>query len=39
MISVFWDKDGTLLVIYFKEGAKITASYYTSFLDKVKQAL
>jgi len=34
MASVFWDKDGILLV-YFKEGATITAGYYTSLLDKV----
>jgi len=39
MASVFWDKDGILLVDYFKEGATITASYYTSLLDKAKLAL
>jgi hypothetical protein len=39
MASVFWDKDGILLVDYFKEGATTTASYYTSLSDKVKQAL
>ncbi|GFG35425.1 hypothetical protein Cfor_01120 [Coptotermes formosanus] len=37
--SVFWDKDGTLLVDYLEKGATITASYYTSLLDKAKQAL
>jgi histone-lysine N-methyltransferase SETMAR len=37
--SVSWDKDGILLVKYFKKGATITAKYYTSLLDKVKQAL
>jgi hypothetical protein len=35
MASVFWDRDGILLVDYFKEGATITASYYTFILDKV----
>jgi hypothetical protein len=39
MASVFWDKDGILLVDYLKKGATVTASYYTSLLDKVKQAL
>jgi hypothetical protein len=28
--SVFWDKDGILLIDYFKEDATITARYYTS---------
>jgi hypothetical protein len=37
--SVSWDKDGILLVDYFKMGARITAHYYTSLLYKVKQAL
>jgi len=39
MASAFWDKDGILLVDHFKEGATITASYYTPLLDKAKQAL
>jgi hypothetical protein len=39
MASVFWDKDAILPVYYFKEGATITASYYTPLLDTVKQAL
>jgi hypothetical protein len=37
MASVFWDKDGILLVDYLKKGATITTSYYTFLLDKVKQ--
>lgn len=37
--SVFWDKDGTLLVDYLEKGATITATYYTSLLDKVKQTM
>jgi histone-lysine N-methyltransferase SETMAR len=36
MASVSWDKDGILLVDYFKKGARITADYYTSLLYKVK---
>jgi Transposase. len=39
MASVFWDKDRILLVNYLKEGAIITASYYSSLLDKVKKAM
>jgi hypothetical protein len=39
MAPVFWDKDGILLVDYFKEGATITERYYTPLLDTVKQAL
>lgn len=34
MASVLWDKDGILLVDYFKKSATITASYYTLPLPK-----
>jgi hypothetical protein len=37
MASVFWDKDGILLVYYLKKSTAITAN--SSVLDKVKQAL
>jgi hypothetical protein len=39
MASVFLGKDGTLLAEYLEKGVKITESYYTALLDKVKQAL
>jgi hypothetical protein len=39
MASVFWDKDGILLVDYLEKGEKVTDSYCTALLDKVKQAL
>jgi hypothetical protein len=38
MASIFWDKDGTLLVEYLEKSATITVRCYTSPLDKVKQA-
>jgi hypothetical protein len=39
MASGFWDKDRILLAEYLKKGGSMTASYYTSLLDKVKQTL
>lgn len=39
VVSDSWDKDGILLVDYFKKGARITADYFTSLLHKVKQTL
>jgi len=39
LATVSWDKDGILLVDYFKKGARIAADYYTSLLYKVKQTL
>jgi hypothetical protein len=36
MPSVFWDKDGILLVHYPEKGATITAEYYVTLLDKLK---
>jgi hypothetical protein len=36
-VSVFWDKDGILLVNYLKKGATITAGYYIALLNKLKQ--
>jgi hypothetical protein len=35
--SVFWDKDGILLVDYLEKGATTTAKYCIAFLDKLKQ--
>jgi hypothetical protein len=37
LASVFWDKDGILLVDYLENGAIITAEYYVALLDKLKQ--
>lgn len=39
MASVFWDKDGVLLINYLPKGQSINAQYYTSLLDELKQAL
>jgi histone-lysine N-methyltransferase SETMAR len=37
LASVFWDKDGILLVDYLEKGATITAKYYIALLDSLKQ--
>jgi hypothetical protein len=34
--SVFWDKDGILVVDYLAKGATIAAEYYVTLLDKLK---
>jgi hypothetical protein len=39
LASVFWVKDGILLVDYLEKGATITAEYYVALLDKMKQQL
>jgi hypothetical protein len=39
LASVFWYKDGILLVDYLEKGATITAKYYVALLDKLKQQL
>jgi hypothetical protein len=39
LASVFWDKDGILLVDFLEKGETITAKYYTALLDKLKQQL
>jgi hypothetical protein len=39
LASVFWDKDGILLVDYLKMGATITAKCYVADLDRLKQQL
>jgi hypothetical protein len=39
LASVFWDKDGILLVDYLEEGATITAKHYVAHLDKLKRQL
>jgi hypothetical protein len=40
LASVFWDKDGILLLDYLGKGATIMAkSYYIALLDKLKQQL
>jgi hypothetical protein len=37
--SVFWDKDGILLVNYLKKGATITAKSYVALRNNLKQQL
>jgi hypothetical protein len=37
--SVFWEKDGILLVDNLEKDAAITAKHYVAFLDKLKQQL
>jgi histone-lysine N-methyltransferase SETMAR len=37
LVSVFWDKDGILLVDYLEEGTTITAEYCVALLNKLKQ--
>jgi hypothetical protein len=39
LASVFWDKDGILLVYYLEKGASIMANYCVALLDKLKQQL
>jgi hypothetical protein len=39
LASVYWDKDGILLVDYLEKGATITEEYYVALLDKLKQQL
>jgi hypothetical protein len=39
LASVFWDKDGILLIDYLEKGATITAKYYIALLGKMKQEL
>jgi hypothetical protein len=39
LATVFWNKDGMLLIDYMEKGATITAKYYAVLLDKLKQQL
>jgi hypothetical protein len=39
LVSVFFDKDGLLLVDYPEKGATTTAKYYVALLNKLKQQL
>jgi hypothetical protein len=39
LASVFWNKDGILLLDYLEKDAAITAKYYIALLDKLKQQL
>lgn len=39
LASVFWDKDGVILIDYLPKGCTINAQYYMSLLDKLKEAL
>jgi hypothetical protein len=39
LASVFWDKDGILVVDYLEKGATITAKFYIALLDRLKQQL
>jgi histone-lysine N-methyltransferase SETMAR len=39
MASVFWDKDGILLVDYLPQGSSITGQYYANLLDQLKEAI
>jgi hypothetical protein len=38
-VSVFWDKDGILLVDYVEKGATIMAKYCVALINKLKQQL
>jgi hypothetical protein len=37
LASVFWDRDGILLVDYLEKGATIMRKYHVARLDKLKQ--
>ena len=39
MASVFWDKEGIIMIDYLQKGKTINADYYTSLLDQLKQKL
>jgi histone-lysine N-methyltransferase SETMAR len=39
MASVFWDKDGVILMKYLPKGQGINATYYMSLLDELREAL
>jgi histone-lysine N-methyltransferase SETMAR len=39
MASVFWDKDGILLVDYLPQGCSITGEYYANLLDQLHEAI
>jgi hypothetical protein len=39
LASVFWDKDGILLVNHLEKGATIIAKYYVAILNIMKQQL
>jgi hypothetical protein len=39
LASVFWDKDGILLVDYLERGVTIIAKYYVALLDEMKWQL
>lgn len=39
LASVFWDKDGVLLVRYLRRGQTVNAAYYTSLLDELRAAV
>jgi len=39
MASVFWDKDGILLVDYLPEGSSITGQYFANLFDQLKEAI
>jgi hypothetical protein len=37
LASVFWEKDGILVVGYLEKGTTITAKYYVALLNELKQ--
>ena len=39
MASVFWDKEGIIMIDYLQKGKTINADYYTSLFDQLKQKL
>lgn len=39
MASVFWDKDGIIMVDYLADGTCITGEYYASLLDRLKEVI
>ena len=39
MATVFWDCEGIILINYKEKGRNITGEYYTSTLNKLKEAI
>jgi hypothetical protein len=37
VVSVSWDKDRILFMVYLEKGATITANCYVALLDQLKQ--
>lgn len=39
LASVFWDKDGIILIDYLEQGRTITGAYYTELLTKLRKKI